>query len=132
MLQEKMHVGLRDAMGADIFVCLLGDRYGFIPPKNAITERFKTIHPWVASHSKLNPHVLAAKRGCGLSFLEMEIQQAFLIPLEMFGPKAVRNCVFFSRSPELRSQVPFDEHWELPERTQERAINHLKSLIFST
>lgn len=57
MLADEMHVGLRDAMGADIFVCLLGDRYGFVPPKNAVTERFKTIHPWITAHSKLNPYV---------------------------------------------------------------------------
>jgi hypothetical protein len=88
-----------------------------------------TTHHTVSEHAALV--TVASKKGCGLSLFEMEIQQAFLIPLEMFGPRAVRNCIFFFRSPEVRSQIPLDKQWELPERTQERAINHLKSLIFS-
>ena len=85
---------LRDVMACDIFVCILGDRYGYVPPLNSIQgdSRFSTIHPWVTSRQKMNPHVIAgSKNGCGLSLVEMEIQQKFLIPLQMMGPKAVEN-----------------------------------------
>ena len=103
-LSSVMKTSLRDCMASDIFICILGDRYGYVPSIQSMTTRFSTIHPWTCSRTKTNPHVIAgSKNGCGLSLLEMEVQQKFLIPLDMFGPKAVENCIFFFRSPSVKS-----------------------------
>ena len=134
-LKDIMKACLRDVMACDIFVCIIGDRYGYVNPRSNIQgdSRFSTIHPWVTSKSKMNPHVVAgSKNGCGLSLMEMEVQQKFLIPLDMMGPKGVENCFFFFRSPSVKSKTKLHPQWELPARTQDRALSHLKGLIFAS
>jgi hypothetical protein len=131
-LEGIMQSGLRDCMASDIFICILGDRYGYVPPKSTMSSRFSTIHPWTLSNSKKNPHVVAgSKGGSGLSLMEMEVQQKFLIPLDMFGAKSCSNCIFFFRSARLKSAEKLHHEYEMPLRTQDRAVSHLKGLIFA-
>ena len=131
-IQNTMKSCLRDAMASDIFVCIIGDRYGYVAPDECTKDqRFSTIHPWIKD--KRNPHAVAGlKNGCGLSLLEMEIQQKFLIPLNMMGTKSVSNCLFFFRSPIIKSKNKLHSKFDLPLRTQDRALSHLKGLIFAS
>jgi hypothetical protein len=127
-LIQMLQTGLRECSCATIFVMLLGNRYGIIPPKKLLSKRFKEMHPWVMEKLNYSSSKRLQGVGAGASVLEMFAHQAFFAPLANSGPSEVKNAYFYLRTPSVVSTEPFSK-MELDSFENEAANQDLRGRI---
>lgn len=128
---DTVKTSLRECSCATIFVLVLGNRYGYVPPKTLLSQRFKEMHPWVMerlNYCKSNK----LTNGAGASMVEMMCHQSFFAPLANDGATAVKNVYFYFRSPAIVSTEKLSAAYELEGFENEGALQDLKGRIVRT